>query len=154
MAKHKTSKLKPIVSVKQMAEMLNLSRARFYQLLDEGIFPQPIYDLRTRRPLYDARLQKRCLEVRDTGIGDNGRYILFYSPREKSESQPRKQNKGKTTANLKYQELTETLNSMGLDCSAKEAGSAIEEIYPEGIEHEDEGVVIREIFRYLRQKGV
>jgi len=61
--------LKPIISVTEMAKMLNLSRARLYQLLEQGIFPQPIYDLRTHRPLYDAKLQERCLEIRNSGIG-------------------------------------------------------------------------------------
>ena len=60
----KTPTLKPIISVTEMTANLNLSRARFYQLLGQGIFPQPIYDLRTHRPMYDAKLQMVCLEPR------------------------------------------------------------------------------------------
>ena len=79
----KMSNLKPIISVTEMARNLNLSRARFYQLLEQGIFPQPIYDLRTKRPIYNIELQQSCFQVRETGIGANNQYILFYSPRKK-----------------------------------------------------------------------
>ena len=36
-----------VVSVSDMAAALDLSRARFYQLLDAQILPQPVYDKRT-----------------------------------------------------------------------------------------------------------
>ena len=35
------------VSVSGVAKMLKISRARFYQLVKEGIFPAPVYDVRT-----------------------------------------------------------------------------------------------------------
>ena len=109
-----------------MVKMLSLSRARFYQLLEQGIFPQPIYDLRTHRPLYDAKLQMACLEVRETGIGANNQYMLFYSPRKK-DAQSRKIIKKDSV----HVEFAETLNSMGLDCSVKDVSSAISELYPD-----------------------
>jgi hypothetical protein len=141
--------LKPIISVTEMAKNLNLSRARFYQLLEQGIFPQPIYDLRTHRPMYDAKLQKCCLDIRETGIGFNTQYILFYSPRKK-EAQPRNSKKTIKTDSL-HVEFAETLGSMGLSCSAKEVSEALSELYPEGIGSEH-GVVIRDLFRFLGSK--
>jgi len=38
---------KAFVSVSEMTAALDLSRARFYQLLDAQILPQPVYDKRT-----------------------------------------------------------------------------------------------------------
>ena len=139
--------LKPIVSVTEMARNLNLSRARFYQLLEQGIFPQPIYDLRTRRPLYNAQLQERCLEVRHSGIGFNHQYILFYSPRKKG-IQPKISKKSHPL----HKEFSETLNSMGLACSAKDVSAALFELYPGGIDRLDQGIVIRDLFRFLKSK--
>jgi len=142
--------LKPIISVTEMAKMRNLSRARFYQLLEQGIFPQPIYDLRTHRPLYDAKLQMACLEVRETGIGADGSYMLFYSPRKK-EAQPRNSIKRTKTYSI-HKEFAETLVSMGLNCSAKDVSAALSELYPDGVGKVEHGVVIRDLFRFLGSK--
>ena len=137
--------IKRSVSVSEMAVRLDLSRARFYQLLQEGIFPQPIYSIRTRRPFYDCDLQSKCITVRETGIGDNGESILFYRPRQKPTKRRQKQD-------TRCQELLEILIGMGLQCSAKEVSEAISELYPEGLKEHDQGVVIRDLFRYLKSK--
>jgi hypothetical protein len=142
--------LKPIISVTEMAKMLNLSRARLYQLLEQGIFPQPIYDLRTHRPLYNAKLQKACLEIRNSGIGFNNQYILFYSPRKK-EAKARIPKSTKKIDSL-HAEFAGTLNSMGLGCSAKNVSTAISELYSDGVGDMDHGVVIRDLFRFLGSK--
>jgi len=72
---------KAIVTVSQMARMVGLSRARFYQLQKAGAFPPPLYAVETRRPIYDEELQKVCLEVRRRNCGVNGKPILFYARR-------------------------------------------------------------------------
>lgn len=42
MSNEKMSKItKENVSVSEMAQMLDMSRARFYQLIEQGIFPKP-----------------------------------------------------------------------------------------------------------------
>ena len=145
----KMSNLKPIISISDTCKLLEMSRARFYQLLYIGIFPQPLYHIRTRRPFYDIRLQQRLLEIRETGIGYNGEYILFYSPRKK-DAQSVKRKNSKTT-NPIYKEYVDTLNSVGLECSVKDISKAVLKLYPDGIEGA-EGVVIRELFRFLKSK--
>jgi hypothetical protein len=55
---------KTVVSVAEMARMVGLSRARFYQLVGEGIFPSPLYSVHTRRPFFSEEMQAICLEVR------------------------------------------------------------------------------------------
>jgi len=142
---------KAVCSVSEMASVLELSRARFYQLLDTGILPQPIYDVRTKRPYFDLELQEQCIKVKQTGIGANGQYILFYSPRQRS------QKDAKTTARKKvskHQDLAETLETMGVDVSAKEVESAAANLYPDGIDNIDEGLLVRELFRFLKKNGV
>ena len=46
----KTSSLKPIISISELCQMLQLSRARYYQLVESGFFPKPLYDERSKRP--------------------------------------------------------------------------------------------------------
>ena len=79
------SGLRAAVSVSQMAKMLRLSRASFYEHVRRGNFLAPIYSLGTRRPIYTAEMQQRNLEVKATQMGANGEYVLFY------ERQPRGQ---------------------------------------------------------------
>jgi hypothetical protein len=67
------------VSLSELAEdILNLSRARVYELIERGALPHPIYDLRTRRPMFNAELIEQARTVRQTGVGVDGSCVLFY----------------------------------------------------------------------------
>lgn len=148
MNKHKMSNLKPIISVIEMAKSVGLSRARFYQLLEQGIFPQPLYCIRTKRPFFNIELQQACHDVKNTGIGFNNQFILFYSPRKNNSNNISP--KRKTRTNNKYDELSETLTQMGLNnINSLKIEGAINEIYPDEIPN-DEGVILRELFRYFK----
>ena len=80
---------KNAVSVAEMARMLGLSRARFYQLIGTA-FPHPVYDVSTRRPFYDQEAQTLCLEVRHRNCGIDGKPILFYARRPVTATMPKK----------------------------------------------------------------
>ena len=71
---------KAAVTVAEMARMVGLSRARFYQLLGTA-FPFPVYDVSTRRPAYVEEQQRVCLEVRRRNCGIDGKPVLFYARR-------------------------------------------------------------------------
>ena len=148
--KRLSERCKPICSVTEMVRSLGLSRARFYQLQKEGIFPQPIYDIRTHRPFFDTHLQEVCHAVRQTGIGHNGQYILFYSPRQNNGDKPARR---KGRSNSQYGELVATLNNMGLAVNCGEVAEAVGQLYPEGFDHQDMGVVIRELFRFFKGRA-
>ncbi len=147
MTNKKMSISKPIVSMTEIAQMLQLSRARFYQLLQSGFFPKPLHDERSKRPYYDLELQKKILECRQSGIGVDGSFMLFYSPR-----------KNGTTSNVRkkigpvVKELAEILESMGLDTTVKQVQQGLSEIYPDGTNGEEQGVIIRELFRYFKSQ--
>ena len=138
---------KQIVSIKEISKMVQLSRARFYQLLQSGFFPKPLYDERSKRPYYDINLQQKCLECRQSGIGVDGSFMLFYSPRKK-ETTPRKNGK-KIEPQIK--EMTDTLKQMGLDVSIEQVQQGLSELYPDGFDNGDIGVVIRDLFRYFKK---
>ena len=146
----KLSITKPIVSVNEICKMIGLSRSRFYQLLDSGFFPKPLIDERSNRPYFDSKLQKQILECRKTGIGADGSYMLFYSPRKK-EGYSKKSIKRKKTDSISS-EFADTLESMGLDCTEKDVSVALSELYPDGTDGIDTGLVIRELYRLLKVK--
>jgi hypothetical protein len=149
MTNKKLSISKQVISITDMAVMCNLSRARFYQLLQSGFFPKPLKDERSKRPYYNLKLQQQCLECRQSGIGVDGSFMLFYSPRKKDNQ--KRISKTTKLQILKCKEFAETLESMGLDCSEKDVSIALSELYPEGTEGQDQGVVIRDLYRHLKQ---
>lgn len=142
---------KVVCSITDMANALQLSRARFYQLLNSGHLPQPIYDINTRRPYYNLDLQEQCLRVKASGIGINGQYVLFYSPRQKPQNGSVKPNRKKGD---KYLEITDTLNVMGIEVSGQQVEQAIRQLYPQGTIGKDDGLIVRELFRFMKQNGV
>src|SRR5271170_538767 len=72
---------KSAVSVTEMARMVGLSRARFYQLVRRGTFPPADQDAITGRPCYFEERQRQVLEVRRRNCGVDGKPLLFYSRR-------------------------------------------------------------------------
>lgn len=147
---------KSAVSVAEMARMIGLSRARFYQLVKEGIFPQPLYSVHTRRPFFSEGMQQVCLDVRKRNCGINGKPILFYSPRHPLGSQPKQVKKAVTQPRPKedYADLLDGLRSLGLEVTEKQVASVVKELFPAGIQKLDLGEVIRAVFlRMMRQNS-
>ena len=144
----KMSNIKQIVSVTEMSRIVELSRARFYQLLQSGFFPKPLHDDRSKRPYYNLELQQEILECRETGIGADGSFMLFYSPRKKETISHGRKKK----IDPQVKELTETLQEMGLETTVEQVQQGLIEIYPEGTDAVEQGVVIRELYRYFKQK--
>src|SRR5689334_21388511 len=72
---------KAVATVRDVARMVGLSPARFYQLQKSGVFPMPVYDVNTRRPVYTEEQQRQCLDVRRRNCGVNGKPVLFYARR-------------------------------------------------------------------------
>src|SRR5208283_2975707 len=86
---------KSVVSITEMARMVGLSRARFYQLVRRGTFPPADKDAVSNRPCYSEEKQRQILEARRRNCGVDGKAILFYSRRRdlgqtKAPAQPTK----------------------------------------------------------------
>ena len=91
---------KKAVTVAEMAKMVGLSRARFYQLVGTS-FPFPIYDLATRRPFYPVALQEICLDVRRQNCGIDGKPILFHRRPRMPRPRRRERNPPPTTTAIR-----------------------------------------------------
>ncbi len=152
---------KTIVSVAEMARMVGLSRARFYQLVEAGTFPPPVYDVRTRRPSYPEELQNRCLEVRRRNCGVNGRPVLFYARGHRSvgAAKPSRPATNPTTKAqlLKasvHNDLLEGLAALGMVAvKADQVEGALRDLYPGGVRSVDQGEVLRAVFLHLRRQN-
>ena len=140
--------LQAICTVSELARKLDLSRARFYQLQKKGVFPAPMYCIRSRRPFYPLELQQRCVDIRTRGIGCDGQPVIFYR------SHKSKSKKSQSQSDSKCDELVTTLRSMGLDVARNDIKKAVKALYPEGLTKGPiEGMVVGEIFRYLSNSG-
>lgn len=145
---------KTVVSVADMARMIGLSRARFYQLIEDGIFPSPIYSVHTRRPYFSEEMQIVCMDVRKRNCGINGKPILFYAPRHPLSQQPRTIRKSKAQPKQKnqYADLLDGLRSLGLEVTTAQVEPVIKELFPQGIQMLDSGEVIRAVFLKLKRQ--
>lgn len=145
---------KAVVTVSQMARMVGLSRARFYQLVDAGVFPTPVYFLSNRRPFYDESMQKVCLEVRRRNCGINGQPVLFYSvghhPQNSGVVSKRSPKPAKPKAD--HADIIEGLAALGLNPTAHHVQAAVQTLYPSGTNHHDRGDVLRSIFLHLKRQ--
>lgn len=134
---------KQVCTVSTLAKRLRLSRSRFYQLQKMGIFPYPVYCIRTRRPLYPEALQQACLAIRKAGIGDNGKPVAFNH---------RKKINTKRNSESELNPIAKTLEKMGLNVTRAQVRKAILTLYPDGLDEQAEpGKIIRDVYRFLNQ---
>jgi hypothetical protein len=146
---------KAVVTVSEMARMVGLSRSRFYQLVEAGVFPQPVYGVSNRRPLYVEELQEVCLEVRRRNCGVNGRPVLFYArgPRLPQPAKPTRPAKVKPPKASGHADLLDGLAALGLTTTAAEVEGALKALYPSGGNSADQGEVLRAVFLHLKRQN-
>jgi hypothetical protein len=134
-----------IVTVSEMARLVRLSRARFYQLVRAGVFPAPVYD--KGRPVYTEEMQKVCLEVCSTHRGVNGEPVLFYARRAKKparSSKPAVESKSVTA-------LLDGLNALGLTtATAAKVEQVTKALFPKGTQGLNQADVLKAVFLRLR----
>ena len=144
------------ISMVQMAKYLNLSRSRFYQLIDEEIFLKPVYLLANKRPIYTREMAIHNLNAKKNNVGVNGKIIMFYASRNKAINPINRDNiekeitQNNKTEN-KYSDLIDDLENLGLEgiCDTQ-IESAIKEIFPDGTENIDEGEILTSVFRHIK----
>jgi hypothetical protein len=143
---------KQAISVSEMAKMVGLSRARFYQLIGSA-FPSPVYDVATKRPYFSPELQQACLEVRRQNQGIDGKPILFHRQRrEIAPASPKKPKRKAAPNDLHYTELLGGLKSLGLaGVTAKQVETAMKSLHVSG---RSDGEVLRAVFLALKRQDI
>jgi len=147
---------KSVVSVSDMARMVGLSRARFYQLVKAGTFPSPDTEPATGRPFYSQDKQQVCLDVRRRNCGIDGKPILFYSRRRDFGTGKGKPPKPKPEPkhNKDVSALLDGLNALGFTtATAAQVQQVIDELYPNGTGGMDQGEVLRAVFLEIRRRN-
>lgn len=149
-----TNNLKAAVTVAEMARILGISRARLYQLVRQGAFPPPAYQIESHRPVYVREQQLQCLEVRRRNFGVNGQPILFYCQSSLvGAKKTKKPSKAATKKTGDHADITAALSQLGVEVAEEKVAVALKSIYPGGIEDIEKGEVIRALFCQLRQSG-
>ena len=149
----------PVVSMTQMARLLNLSRSRFYQLITAGILLPPIYSLNSRRPHYTEEMAKRNLEVRRANVGINNQIIIFYAGRNKTTNTkpPKttvKEKSSKKSPPGRHDDLIDALEGLGIEnISASQVDTALSKCFPDGTDNIDKDEILRTIFRHIKRRN-
>ena len=142
---------KAAVSVSEMASLCRLSRSRFHTLVRQGVFPKPVQMEPSKRPYYTADLAQRCLEIRSTGIGQNGKIVLFNRPATKRAARKRAAKPPAPAEHAEHAELVDALRSLGLVATVEAVSAAMQALYPAGTAGLAQGEVIRRLFLHLRK---
>ena len=145
---------KMVVSVSEMARMVGLSRARFYQLVRAGTFPEADQEPVTGRPCYCEEKQRACLEVRRRNLGINGQAILFYARRRDMATKRTQSPKPKLEGQRgDVKALVDGLNALGLTtATAAQVEQVMVDLYPNGTEGRDRGEVLKTVFLEIRRR--
>jgi hypothetical protein len=143
-------------TVTDVAAMCQLSRSRFYDLVRAGVFPAPVQNASVKRPLYVRDLIEKCLEIRRTGVGLDGKIVVFNRKRTQRTAQRRGL---QTPVAVMTQESPCTsviagLKSLGmLDATERQVESIVAALFPGGVSGQDLGDVIRAVFLELKKQG-
>jgi hypothetical protein len=143
---------KAVVSVAEMARMIGLSRQRLYQLMGTT-FPHPLYDVTTKRPFYPKELQQICLEVRSRNCGIDGKPVLFYAKGHRKQQRRLRQKTKRPAQKHEFAGIVDGLTALGLSSvSNDQVATAIKEIFPSGINGDDQAEVLRAVFLHLKRQ--
>jgi hypothetical protein len=145
---------KSAVSVTEMARMVGLSRARFYQLVRRGTFPPADQDSVTGRPCYFEEKQRQILEVRRRNCGVDGRPLLFYS-RRRDLGQPKAAPRpGKPKAKInQYADLIDHLEGVNVFVTVAQVEGVVKEKFPNGIDGKDPTEVFLAVHERLQRQN-
>ncbi len=141
--------LKAAVSVASMCRLLKMSRSQFYWHVKRGTFHAPLHLASNNRPYFTASMVEDNLRARETGVGTNGEYVIFY------ERQPTNSKTEGTKVKANHLALLEGLRSLGLTAvTTEQLDGALTACFPTGISAMDEAKVLRIVFRHLKRSGV
>jgi hypothetical protein len=85
-----------------------MSRSQFYWHVKRGTFHAPLRLAFNNRPYFTASMVEDNLTARETGVGVDGEYVIFYERQATNESLPAKKPRSNHSA------LIQGLKSLGL----------------------------------------
>ena len=149
--------LKAVCSVSELARRCGFSRSRWYDLVRDGVMPQPVYCTRTRRPLYTREHQELALRVRATNTGIDGRYVVFYEQSTEPRAMPQQRVSTRRSAPRRDErqasEMIESLRTLLPQASDEQIRAGISACYPAGIPEGRLEEALTAVFRHLRRSN-
>ena len=151
--------LPEIISINQLCAFLDISRSRYYQLLDEGILLPPIYSLETKRPYYTRQMAQSNIDVKKNNVGINGKICIFYRSRSRIISSPArkqttKKEKKENVVASHIEDICEGLISLGIETiSPSQVKDVMHKCFPGGTDNVDEGDVLRQVFCAIKAQN-
>ena len=136
--------LKAVASVSAVCRQLGMSRSQFYLHVSRGTFHTPLRLSSNQRPYFTASMVEDILKARETGIGVNNEYVLFY------ERRPMQEPAGAKDHSMLIQGL-ERLGLTGVTVHQVEAAFAV--CFPKGGQGTNESDVLRTVFRHLKRSA-
>lgn len=141
--------MKAAVSVSSLCRLLQMSRSQFYFHTKRGTFHSPLYLSSNNRPYFTASMVEDNLKARETGVGVNGEYVIFYERHEASSKAGPK----KTRAD--HSSLVDGLRTLGIgNVTNDQIEAALEAEFPKGTAGQDESNILRTVFRHLKRSGI
>jgi hypothetical protein len=142
------SPIKAVVSVAQMCRLLSMSRSQFYWHVKRGTFHAPQYLASNKRPYFTASMVEDNLRVRETGIGVNKEYVIFYERQAVEPKPPERKSK------VNHALLIDGLKALGLSgVTIEQVESALAVVFPKGTTGQDDAAILRAVFRQLKRSG-
>ncbi len=131
-----------LVTFSELSEMLGISISRLYDLIREGVFPEPLRNPSNNRPYFNAELTEACHLVVKTRLGVNG---LPYTPNRK-----RKAGNGTVTRRDRHESLILALGGLGVTATAKQVDEALRHL-PDAGKGLADSALIKQVFLRLRR---
>jgi hypothetical protein len=146
------------INMSVMAELLQLSRSRLYQLIEQGVLLKPVY-LLNKRPVYTKEMVVRNLEVKHDNVGINKKIVMFYSARPttkptKIKRITRQPTEQPVESSSRHTDIIEALEALGLEnVRSSQIDSAILKCFPDGTENTSEDEILRAVFRHMNRRN-
>jgi len=148
----KVKELPAAASVSATAELCQLSRSRFYDLMNAGVFPKPIRHPSSKRPIYFRDGIEQCVKIQQTGLGFNGEPVVFN--RKLTKTRKPVQDRNSVPNSTEYSNVTDALKSLGLTTTNDAVAQAVGDLYSDcDWKEADQGEVIRKVFLQLQSTG-
>jgi hypothetical protein len=141
-----------------MARSLGMSRQRLYQLMDQGIFPQPSRDAQGR-PFFSREQQELITKAYRSNCGVNGNSCFFRPrknrsrPQPSSERNPQRHAPRKVPTEYEHSALLTAVRQLGLHRLNKtELDRCLASLFPEGQLPADKKLLVRKVFLHLHDR--
>lgn len=139
--------LKAAVSISGQCRLLKMSRSQFYWHVKRGTFHAPLYLASNKRPYFTALMVEDNLRARETGVGVNKEFVIFY------DRQPVATKTEDTKSKVDHSSLLPGLSTLGLVVTTAQVEAALTACFPKGTSGQDETNVLRVVFRHLKRSG-